>query len=115
MGEIHRLESGWVTNPCGFESYHFRIMVTLSATPISAEIAEENELSCDAVDYASILKVEQNNDEGDYSCTLPPTHALALNPAEDITIPFFLCDLHMGALKIGIGEGFGIDTDIFGG
>lgn len=24
MGEIHRLENGWVTNPCGFESHRLR-------------------------------------------------------------------------------------------
>jgi hypothetical protein len=26
MGEISCLENSWVTNPCGFESYHFRIL-----------------------------------------------------------------------------------------
>ena len=113
MGEIHRLENGWVTNPCGFESYHFRMMI-ITATPISKEDAEEHEVDCDSVDHAQILAAEAAKSDTFDGCSLLPEYSVAFKPAEDMVIPVFLCGPHFRALRISLHEGVGVDEDVFG-
>ncbi len=88
-------------------------MLILTAVAITKAEAEDNELDCDLIDHASILAAELNNRTSFEGCNQLPAYSVALKPADDMVIPFFLCTLHFNALKLSLKDGFGIDQDIF--
>ena len=114
MGEIHRLESGWVTKPCGFESYHFRMFI-VSAIRLHESVTEALGPVCEAVDYALAIAAEKQGETSFPGCTQMPEYAVAFRPADDMSIPVNLCKIHFNALRLSLREGsIGIDDDLFG-
>lgn len=90
-------------------------MLILTAVPITHQEAEHHELECNLVDYASIIAADLHSLNTFEGCSQPPAYSVALKPAEDMVIPFFLCDIHFNALKISMIDGkFGTDEDVFG-
>ena len=89
-------------------------MLIVTATEITEHEAKEHNVDCDAVDYANILVAEQRDSDTFEGCTQIPVYSVALKPAEDMVIPFFVCKLHVNALKISLHEGVGVDEDAFG-
>jgi hypothetical protein len=89
-------------------------MLILTAVPVTKAEVEMHELDCDLVDYASIVAAELSNKTNFEGCNQLPAYSVALKPAEDMVIPFFLCQIHFNALKLSLQGGFGIDEDVFG-
>lgn len=89
-------------------------MLILSVMPITKDDVELNNLDCNLIDYASIVAAEIANNNTFEGCNQLPAYSLALKPAEDMVIPFFVCEIHFNALKISLQDGqFGIDPDMF--
>jgi hypothetical protein len=89
-------------------------LLTVSGTKINKATAEANNLECALVDYALILQAERANESHFQGCSLIPEYAIAVNPAEDMTIPLFLCEIHFNSLKLSLHEGVAVDEDVFG-
>lgn len=88
-------------------------MLVITALPITNAEVEENDLSCDLIDYAAILALEAQTADH-MGCNQIPAYSVAIKPAEDMVIPLFLCSIHFNALKISLHEGVAVDEDIFG-
>jgi len=88
-------------------------MLAITASPLSDEQVEVLGITCNSIDYASILTAQRNNEESFDGCQLRPTTGVAFRPAEDIIIPVNLCDLHFNALKIGLDGGFAVEQGFF--
>jgi hypothetical protein len=90
-------------------------MLIVTGSKLTIEEAENFELTCDAVDYASIL-IAETNDESEFDgCSQLPRYSIALKLAEDMVIPSFLCPIHFMALKMSLQDGtVGVDEDFFG-
>lgn len=90
-------------------------MLIMTALAITEAEVKENELECNLVDYASIVAADLNELGTFEGCNQPPAYSVALKPAEDMVIPFFLCSIHFNAVKISMRDRkLGIDEDIFG-
>lgn len=90
-------------------------MLTIHSSTITEEIAEHNDLQCALVEAANILAAHIQKRDTYSGCPLPAIHAVAIQPAEDMVIPVFLCTLHYNSLKLGLREGVGIDENLLKG
>lgn len=89
-------------------------MLLVTGSILTAEEVQEHEIDCDAVDYAAIFAAEVKNSSTFEGCTQVPIYAISFKLAEDMVIPFFICQLHFMALKLSLHEGVGVDENVFG-
>jgi hypothetical protein len=45
-------------------------------------------------------------------CPLPAVHAVAVQPAEDMVIPMFMCTVHFNGFKLGLREGIALGEEL---
>lgn len=86
----------------------------ITASKLTEQEVKDHEVDCDTVDYAAIFAAEQKNSDTFEGCTQLPLYAVSFKLAEDMVLPFFVCQVHFMALKISLHEGIGVDEDIFG-
>lgn len=86
-------------------------MFTVSATKVTREEAEQNEISCGSYDFTVSEGKPVRLHQG---CTIFPEYAVTMQPAPDMVIPVFLCVVHFNAYKLGLHEGIAVDEDMFG-
>lgn len=87
-------------------------MLTIHSSEIPLEIAEEHGLACAVVDSASLMAAQLQQKESFSGCPLPAVYAIGIQPAEDQSIPIFMCRPHFNAFKLGVREGVGVDQEI---
>jgi len=88
-------------------------MLAVTATRLDDTQIDVLGITCNSIDYASIVTAQRNNDESFDGCQLRPTWGVGFRPAEDIIIPVNLCSLHFAALKLGLSEGFAVEPGFF--
>lgn len=88
--------------------------MVITGSKLTEHEINSNDLDCDTVDYAAIFAAEQNNESTFEGCTQLPQYAVSFKLAEDMVLPFFVCQVHFMALKISLHEGVGVDEDTFG-
>lgn len=87
-------------------------MLAIHSSRLTHDIAETNGLECALVDAASLRAAHMQGQSRYSGCPLPAIHMISLQPAEDMSIPIFLCDVHFNGFKLGLKEGLGIDEDL---
>lgn len=88
--------------------------MVITASKLTEYEINSHDLDCDTVDYAAIFAAEQNNSNTFEGCTQLPLYAVSFKLAEDMVLPFFVCQVHFMALKISLHEGVGVDENVFG-
>lgn len=87
-------------------------MLAIHTSSITEQQSLENNFECAAVDSASLMAAQLKGQSIYEGCPLPAVHVVAIQPAEDIVIPIFVCDVHHNGFKLGLREGVGIDQDL---
>lgn len=90
-------------------------MLTITAQEIDDADFVAVDAACSAVDYATIAQAHREEGNGFHGCELDVAWVLFLKPAEDITIPVFICSVHFNAFRYAVKSGkVGVDLDVFG-
>jgi hypothetical protein len=90
-------------------------MLTITAQQIEDADFVADEAACSAIDYATIAHAHREEIPGFQGCELDVEWVIFMKPAEDITIPVFICTVHFNAFKYAVKTGkVGADLDVFG-
>lgn len=90
-------------------------MLTITAQKIEEADFTAVDVGCQSVDFATIAQAQRSSDPGFAGCELDVAWVVFMKPAEDITIPIFICSVHFNAFKFAVSSGrVGVDLDIFG-
>ncbi len=90
-------------------------MLTVTAQQIENADFILADAACTAVDFATVAQAHRDSEEGFQGCELDVAWAIFMKPAEDITIPIFVCSVHFNAFKLAVKSGrVGVDLEVFG-
>lgn len=90
-------------------------MITITAQRIEDADFVAVDAACSAVDFATIAQAHRSSGIDFPGCELDVAWAIFMKPAEDITIPIFVCSVHFNAFKYAVKSGkVGVDLNVFG-
>lgn len=90
-------------------------MLTITAQQIEDADFALADAACSAIDFATVAQAHRNSEAGFDGCELDVAWALFLKPAEDITVPIFVCSIHFNAFKYAVKSGrVAVDLNVFG-
>lgn len=87
-------------------------MLSIHSSALTEEIAENHSLKCAIVDSASLMAAQLKQQTEYEGCPFPAVYAVAIQPAEDMVIPMFMCTIHFNGFKLGLREGIALSEEL---